>query len=145
MPSRMPWLAASVAMLLMTALGCMDLHFLAHGNPGSRVNEAVAEFSSDLRWGRIDVAGQRVISDRRADFLMLFKHNESFHFTDMEIDLIDYDPEKEEALASVRFTLYRPPDIQEIVFLDPQRWHYDRGRADWYIDPDLDLYERAGR
>jgi hypothetical protein len=143
--SRVPWLAACAGVLLLTLSGCLDLHMLAHGNPGSRIKEAVTEFSSDLRWGRIDLAGKHVMPDRRADFLMLFKSNDSFQFSEMEIDLIDYDPEKEEAVASVRFTLYRPPSVQEIVLLDPQHWHYDRSRAKWYIDPDLELYENAGR
>ena len=115
MPSRIPWLTVCAGVLLMTSLGCVDLHFLAHGNPGSRVTGP-------------------------GPWLEYGDHN-----GDGTIDLIDYDPEKEEALASVRFTLYRPPRVQEIVLLDPQRWHYDRGRAKWCIDPDLDLYERTGR
>ncbi len=142
---RIPWLVLGAGAVLIASLGCVDPHFMVHGDPGDSISEAVGEFSSDLRWGRLDRAAKRVLPDRRADFLMLFKRNDSFRFADVEVDLVDYDPEKEEALASVRFTLYRPPSVHEVVLVDSQRWHYDRGKARWLIDPDLDLFERAGR
>jgi len=127
-----------------SVLGYLHPDFLVSGQAQDRVSDAAFAYNNALRFGNVEMAARWVQVERRASFLQLFA-DESLRFTDVEIQSVALGPERDEARVFLRVRFYRLPSIEEVALVDEQQWRYDPGDASWYVEPDLELYARAGR
>lgn len=140
---------AKMALLLATSLllgGCgMTKPLFLAGDLQQKASEAADDYSTNLRWGRLPQAAAFVEPMRRAEFLEFFAEGHRYHFTEVAVDGLDYHDETLTAYATVRFTLYTMPRVQEIQVVDGQEWRFDRQTDSWYVDPNLDAFRSLRR
>lgn len=137
---------AKMALLLAASLalgGCgMTRPLFLAGDLREKATEAADDYSTNLRWGRVAQAVESVEPLRRSEFVAFFAEGHRYRFTDASVTLVDYDAQTLSALATVRFTLYTMPMVQEIQVVETQRWRFDREADAWYVDPDLEAFRR---
>ena len=138
-------LRVAVLITAVLALGACAKPLFLRGDLQKAASEAADHYSTNLRWGRLSEAAKFVEPLRRPEFLAFFAEGHSYRFTDIEVDAVDYDDLALQARATVRFTLYTMPRVQEIRVVDSQRWRYDRDGDAWYVDPDLEPFRRLTR
>ncbi len=138
-------LRAAMVITAVLALGACARPLFLRGDLEKKAAEAADDYSTNLRWGRLGEAVKFVEPLRRPEFLAFFADDHLYRFTDITLDVVQYDREALEAIATVRFTLYTMPRVQEIRVVDSQHWRYDREGDSWYVDPDLELFRKLIR
>ena len=137
---------AKMALLLAMSLalgGCgMTKPLFLAGDLREKATEAADDYSTNLRWGRLAQAAESVEPLRRSEFVSFFIEGHRYRFIDASVVLVDYDAPTLSALATVRFTLYTMPMVQQIEVVETQRWRFDRKADAWYVDPDLEAFRR---
>ncbi len=139
-----------IAIVVASALsGCtfgqIDPDYLLPARRHGKVEEAAESYAANLRWGRLGLAAARVHPAYRQEFMALVTASRRpFQFTDFEVVTVELGPERDQATAHALFSLYRLPSTREIQLADMQQWRYDARARRWYLEPDLELYSRAG-
>lgn len=135
---------AKMALLLAASLvlaGCgMTKPLFLAGDLNEKASDAADDYSTNLRWGRLSHAAEFVEPYRRTEFIAFFAEGHRYRFTDAEVAALEYDEESLSANATVRFTLYTMPMVQEIQVVENQTWRFDRQADTWYVDPDLEAF-----
>jgi hypothetical protein len=132
---------------LLAALGSAGCAGGFASDRSMKIEEAAHLFADSLRFGKVKLAASFVPDEKRPDFEAFFKElaEGELRFTSIDVVRVDVAPGAETAVVELAVRLYRLPSVSEVAFVDEQQWHFDREAVAWRVEPDLALYENAGR
>ena len=130
-------------LVLLGAAGCAGFA----SDRAIKIEDTAHLYADCLRFGNVDLAATMVEAARRPDFLKFFgdPDERAIRFTSIDVAHVDVSPGAERATVLLNVRLYRLPSVSEISLTDRTEWRFDRKEAAWRVEPDLELYERAGR
>jgi hypothetical protein len=101
--------------------------------PAAKLNEAVQDTAMAMRFGRNDLAIERVAAIARAEFM---KHHKlwgsELRIVDVELGGVEKVSEKE-AVVLVNFSWFRPTEGQLRGTVVRQTWTNDDGSGPWFL------------
>jgi hypothetical protein len=101
--------------------------------PAAKLNEAVQETNMAMRFGRNDLAIERVSGIARAEFIKAHRlWGNELRIVDFEMGGLEKLTEKE-AVVLVAFSWFRPGDGQLRATIVRQTWKNDDGSGPWFI------------
>ena len=105
--------------------------------PRTDLQDTIDRYLSDVRYGRIDEAAERVEPALQGRFKAKARSLADVRFTDARVDSLTFSPDNSSAEAVVVYRGYwlSSPFEREIRVV--QHWYRQRS-FDWLVEPDLD-------
>lgn len=105
--------------------------------PRAELEETIERYTSDVRYGRIDEAAERVEPALQGRFKAKARTLADVRFTDSRLDELTFAPDRKSAEAVVVYRGYwlSSPFEREVRVV--QQWRQQRS-FDWVVEPDLD-------
>lgn len=130
-----PLLLVLATGLALSSLGCAFGEF-RFGDPFDRkytLEEAQHRYTTLVRFGDFERAGEFVNSEERHSFMKSMKALDDARFTDYDSETVELDREKSMATIVVTYTIYTPAMPYEVSVAETQVWSRDGLSNDWRV------------
>lgn len=127
-------LLAAMILLLLTA--CSTFKDLKNINIGSDFEKSTRNYTQLVRWHELESAASLYVSPPLLEaYRQRVKETDEIKIADYRIKLLECDPEKGEATATVELDYYRPPSVKLLTVAYLQKWSYEEenGRHLWRL------------
>lgn len=122
------------ALLIALGSACSTLPDVDWNGAELSLKDAYKAYTRFMRWGEIERASAAVKPEQRETFLAGMRDIGQLHFTDYEIDDTDYDKVAQTATVRVRYRAFRTDTLEEITYVETQRWTRDLESGEWTLD-----------
>lgn len=134
---RRRWLAATLAVGLLTLPGCLATLVDPMGRQNS-LEEAQRRYTALVRWGEIERAAQWVVEDEQETFLSLAPSFERIRMTDAAHGPLVFE-DGDSATVTVTYRAYSLDTLVEKTFVERQEWSRAPGMGnEWRVRSQID-------